>query len=98
MGSLIITGRLRGGRWGGGCGGGERGDRSTERSQFGFIGCGINGFARAFAVGLEGFEAVEGGEEIALDGVEAPLEAGEVLVDEIGLVGRVAALAADLEV
>src|SRR5260370_28039169 len=45
---------------------------TTERSHLWVKWFGVLGFA----VGLEGLQAVQGGEKVALEGVDAPLQAG----------------------
>ena len=47
---------------------------------------------------LESVEPVEGGEEVALNGVEAPLNAGVVAADEFAVIDRGFGVAALLEV
>src|SRR5690349_4391472 len=67
---------------------------TAERSQFGVKYFELYGFA----TGLEDFEAVQGVAEVALDGVDAPLETGEFRAHDVPVVQDLALGATDLEV
>src|SRR5215813_8291836 len=73
LGRLRISGRILGRLTG----------TTTKRTQFGGNGFGFSGLA---GVRVEVAQAVEGGEEVALKGIESPLEAGIVAADDVAII------------